>query len=178
MHTLSERRIDALFWTAAVLCLALGAGTAWGTFRSLGSRAARLGEKRAELAALDAIAHDAAAVEQARAALAALPQQRPADLDAVRRAAHSAPAPADTRETRVALSGGWVLRRRELDFESARLADVLELAHAAERSGLDERGAVRPPWRLTRVVFRGAPGEPGRGRVAIRLDALERSATP
>jgi hypothetical protein len=178
MQNRTERRFDAILWSAAVLCCALGAGAAWGALRALDARADRLAAKRAEIEALDAIARDAAAVEHARAALAALPERRPADLEALRRGMPALPAPADTRETRMALSGGWIVRQRELDFDAARLADVLDLARAAEQSGQGADGPVRPPWRLSRLVFRGAPGEPGRGRVVIRLDALERADTP
>jgi hypothetical protein len=168
----SERRTAAILWAAAIAALGIGAAMAATGFATLRERHARLIEKRAEMNELRAIEREGASAIAALAALERLPEKQAARLDG---ASGGAIKPDDARDTRHELGGGWIVRRREWAYNDAPLRDVLAMAREGERTGFGPNGVMaRPPWRLSSLVFRATPGSPGRGRIVMRLDAVER----
>lgn len=175
MKPLSERQVTGIMWAAAVAALVLGVVSAATGVGALRERRERLIEKRGEMNELRVIESDIAATDAAMAACERLPERQATRLDDILRETLPDAKPEDVRETRHELSGGWMVRQREMAFSDVSLGDVLAMAHQAEQAGLSRDGAlVRPPWRLSRLVFRGAPGASGRGRIVVQLDAVER----
>ncbi|MBN1556556.1 MAG: hypothetical protein JW951_00250 [Lentisphaerae bacterium] len=172
---MTERHWRSAVWSAALGVLLIGAVLGWRTRTDLRAHARRLERKREELAEARALYARRAGLEAAAAALRALPDGHPAPLDGLL-AAPGAQKPDDSREEAAAAPGGWRVWRHELVFRDAPLADVMDWVCRAEAANGSAAGRapVRPPWRLERLAFTASPRAPGRGRIVVALEAVER----
>lgn len=153
-------------WTAAALllaglALALTARTVADTPRALAQLARRQGDLTRLHGLLEQQAENRKAIRTIESTAGANP-----DLAAwCRKRYPQLQAEFSDRET-LPLRPGWAVRRIDARLEDATLAGVADMLAGAE--------TMRPPWRVVSLELTATPGETGRGRVALVMEALVR----
>lgn len=162
MKALSAQRgwtVGALL--LAGLALAVTARTVADTPRALAQLARRQGDLTQLHGLLERQAENRQAVRTYEGTTGA-----PPDLAAWHRE-HFPQLPAEfsERET-LPLRPGWAVRRIDVRLEDASLPDVASMLAGAE--------TLQPPWRVVSLDLTATPGETGRGRLALVMEALVR----
>jgi len=181
----------SISWGLGLISAAMVAvGLAW-TLRSYGmlrKTAGRIDVKCRHLEQLQDVGRGLARYEACRAAFEALPRKQAVPLDALVARILGPVQPDDSRETREEVLPGWVLRKRELVFNSIAVGAVVSFVRAAESADCGEPGDVDspasgpvqrqcPPWRLGEFVLK-ASGSAGQAQVVLVLETLEQAGGP
>ena len=154
-------------WTVAALllaglALAVTARTVADTPRALAQVARRQGDLTRLHGLLEHQAENRQAIRTYESTAGA-----PPDLAAWCRAQFpQLPAEFSEREI-LPLRRGWVARRIDVRLEDASLPEVASMLAGAE--------TLQPPWRVVSLDLTATPGETGRGRLALVMEALVRS---
>jgi len=156
-----------LAWVAAAVSVVTGIAFAAGTAARVGATRARLASKVSAFAALREMQDRLLRHEAACRVFEALPRKRPRSPAELLELAVAGNVAREVREAeRAPAFGGWTVRRCDISLTGAALAEAAAFAAAAE--------AARPPWRLVKCDVRADPRAPGSGRVALRVEALEK----
>ena len=119
--------------------------------------------KAHQLRTLQTLQAASARDEAAVAAWSARSGERPAALpDLLRQAGVNGQL--RSRDPRPAAQG-WTARAADVIFDGVKLEEAARFLDAAERQ--------QPPWRAVEISV--VPGEPGRGRMAVTLETLEKT---
>jgi hypothetical protein len=161
-----KTRMDQRAWTLtalllAVLALAVTARTVADTPRAL----AQVARRQGDLTRLHGLLEQQTENRQAVRTYDGTPGAPPDLATWHREHFPHLPAEFSERET-LPLRPGWAVRRIDVRLEDARLPEVASMLTEAEN--------LRPPWRMVSLDLTAAPGETGRGRLALVMEALVR----
>ncbi len=156
-----------LLYGAAVAACLLGAALSFQSAQLASEVSRQLRDKYADLARLRDLQQNEERVAGALNAFERLPSKAPPLLDdLVSLAVPEAHATIRTREVRP-VAEGWSARSTEVSFNDVALSDLSRLVERAE--------IQRPPWRLVELNITASEQTPGRGRVTLLLEALEKT---
>jgi len=160
-------RISRLWiWPVSASVLVAGIALTCQSARRARTTSQRSIRKLRELNALRGFELDLNRCLAARQAFEALENKRPVPLARSLKDTAFESGTLNQREVRRDTAGEWVVRQKEIAFDGATLATVIEFVRKVE--------AQRPPWRLKKCVLSASsrPGEPG--HAVLLLEALEK----
>lgn len=127
----------------------------------------RMERRRADMERLQALHEVQSRPLQIKAALEALPQTAPPELNRFLEA-HGSGTPADVRRRESVSAGtGWQARRWEIHFDSIELQALARVLQTLEQE--------QPPWRLIEGEWHSTDHPVGHARATLILEGLHQS---
>ena len=161
----NRRRIRVLPMLSCALVLA-GLVAASRMIRDMYRIAGHIRDKNEHLVELEHLRVDRLISPEALRALESLSTHEAADLPAMAEKLLPKTPIEIQQQTPLAVGSGWILQQAHLTIENVLLRGFSTFIGSLE--------SERPPWRVRECTIEANPGEPGSGRVSLRLEALHK----